>query len=180
MTHADLVELGRKWLLRSSYSSHDMKRHSRMGCSVVLTEVTSHAFETPDVLGWSNVSILIECKASRADFLADQRKEFRKDPTKGMGDLRYYLAPDGLLKEEEIPQSWGFLEAYKKLPPRRGYEIRMRKESAIHECAYSAETAVLLSLLRGLDIHSGDHTTIKAYMFPAKTKRATLSMKAAI
>ncbi len=71
---------------------------------------TAHG-EQPDCLGFrSGVSCLIECKTSRADFLADRKKRFRKDPTKGMGDWRFMLTPKGLITVDELPEGWGLLE----------------------------------------------------------------------
>jgi len=177
VTHSDLVELGRRWLLKSSYSSSQMKRHSRAACPVVVTELVSNSLETPDVIGWASVSVLIECKASRTDFLADHRKDFRKIPENGMGDLRYYLAPDGLLKDEEIPEGWGHLTASRR-PSGRGYEVLMKRESAIHKAHHRTEVCVLITVLRSLRVTPGEHMTLKAYLFPARVKRATLSMKA--
>ena len=67
--------------------------------------------EQPDALGFrSGVSCLIECKTSRADFLADRKKRFRKDPTLGIGDWRFMLTPKGLIKVDELPEGWGLLE----------------------------------------------------------------------
>ena len=68
---------------------------------------TAHG-EQPDCIGFrSGVSCLIECKTSRADFLADRKKRFRIDPKKGMGDWRFMLTPKGLIKVEELPAGWG-------------------------------------------------------------------------
>ena len=45
--------------------------------------------EQPDAIGFRNLaSCLIEVKCSRADFLADRKKHFRIEPSKGMGDWR--------------------------------------------------------------------------------------------
>jgi hypothetical protein len=67
--------------------------------------------EQPDALGFrSGVSCLIECKTSRADFLADRKKRFRVSPETGMGDWRFMLTPKGLIKVEELPANWGLLE----------------------------------------------------------------------
>lgn len=67
--------------------------------------------EQPDCLAFrSGVSLLIECKTSRSDFLADRKKNFRKDPSLGMGSWRFMLTPKGLLKIEELPEKWGLLE----------------------------------------------------------------------
>lgn len=88
-----------------------LKRH---GFGVVFHDkfraVTNNG-EQPDALGFrSGVSCLIECKTSRADFLADRKKRFRKDPTLGMGDWRFMLTPKDLIKVEELPEGWGLLE----------------------------------------------------------------------
>lgn len=101
MMHAELCALGEKWL----------RRH---GCRVVLRDPFKAAVytgECPDVIGWRDGhSILIECKTSRSDFLADKKKGFRIDPTRGMGDCRLYLAPEGVIKLDDLPDGWGLLE----------------------------------------------------------------------
>jgi hypothetical protein len=52
----------------------------------------------------------VECKISRADFLADLEKPFRRKPQRGMGCERFYLTPGSLLRAEELPSGWGLLE----------------------------------------------------------------------
>jgi hypothetical protein len=101
MTHAQLVLLAEQWLRR------------RYRCGVVLSEQSCAGGETPDVIGWKGKcrSVLVECKASRADFLADREKPFRKNPAQGMGCERFYLVPEGLLRKDELPKGWGLLEA---------------------------------------------------------------------
>lgn len=73
--------------------------------------------ESPDVMAfecrpeetWQ--SVLFECKASRADFLADRKKPFRIDPTQGMGNVRIYVTNQGVVKDmSEIPQGWRWYE----------------------------------------------------------------------
>ena len=54
-------------------------------------------------------SFLIEAKVSRADFLADSKKEFRIKPETGVGKFRYYACPVGLISPEEIPEKWGLI-----------------------------------------------------------------------
>lgn len=73
--------------------------------------------ECPDVLAFKHVlypmrveSTVVECKASRSDFLADKAKPFRKTPELGMGVFRWYFAPAGLVKPEELPAGWGLAE----------------------------------------------------------------------
>jgi hypothetical protein len=95
MTHSDLVEIGYKWVLKGR------------GCGVAFKELKSYAKEIPDVIGFGNgASIIIECKASRADFLQDKNKEHRK---KGMGVFRYYLCPEGMISTDELPDKWGLI-----------------------------------------------------------------------
>lgn len=71
--------------------------------------------EQPDAMGFRNgTSCLIECKRTRADFLADKKKRFRINPGMGMGDWRFMLAPKGLIKTDELPEGWGLLEVSEK------------------------------------------------------------------
>ncbi len=81
-------------------------------CGIVLSEQCCASGETPDVIGWKNTcrSVLIECKISRSDFLADREKPWRKQPENGTGCERLYLAPHGLIRPEELPKAWGLLE----------------------------------------------------------------------
>lgn len=98
-THSELVERAREWLKK------------RMRCGVVMCEWS--AKESPDAIGFTKrISILVECKISRTDFLADQKKTFRKQPGRGMGDERYYMTPPGLLDPDELPRNWGLLECH--------------------------------------------------------------------
>ena len=99
MTHAQLVEKAVRWL--RSYR-----------CGVVLSEQACVSGEMPDAIGWkrANHSVLIECKVTRADFLADRAKPFRLKPEKGVGSERFYLTPPSLVKAEELPAGWGLLE----------------------------------------------------------------------
>lgn len=104
MTHAELVTLAEKWLWRQ-------------GCGVVFAELSTLATpETPDAIGFrTTTSILVECKATRADFLADKNKPFRRDPNRGMGDWRFYLTPKGLVAPDELPEGWGLIEVGKSV-----------------------------------------------------------------
>src|SRR5216110_2482193 len=99
MTHAQLVERAVRWL--RSYR-----------CGVVLSEQACVSGETPDAIGWKRAchSVLVECKVTRADFLADRAKPFRQKPENGVGSERFYLTPSGFVKPEELPAGWGLLE----------------------------------------------------------------------
>jgi hypothetical protein len=105
-THRDLVEIGYKWVL------------NRTSCGVVFKELVamSECNEIPDVIGFGSHghSILVECKISRSDFLADKKKFFRQFPDKGMGSQRFYLAPKGLIRIDELPERWGLIEVNEK------------------------------------------------------------------
>jgi hypothetical protein len=99
MTHTQLVERAVRWL--RSYR-----------CGVVLSEQACVSGEMPDAIGWkrANHSVLVECKLTRADFLADRCKPFRQKPEEGVGSERFYLTPSALVRLEELPPGWGLLE----------------------------------------------------------------------
>lgn len=96
--HDELVMRAEKWL-------------KSQGCKIVIRDpfrCTNN--ENPDAIGWrSNISILIEVKASRSDFLADKKKMFRQLPSGGMGDWRFYLTPPEIVGPEDLPEGWGLL-----------------------------------------------------------------------
>lgn len=100
MRHAVLVEKAVEWL----------RRHYR--CGIILSEQYCATGEVPDAIGWKGQcrSVVVECKVSRADFLADGKKEFRLRPELGLGCERFYMAPAGIIKHEELPKEWGLLE----------------------------------------------------------------------
>jgi len=100
VTHAELCARAGVWL------------RARQGCQVTMIEKGTNG-EVADAFGvkWPDLTYLIECKTSRADFLSDQRKAFRT-PTGGMGRYRYYMTRPGLLDPAEIPAGWGLLEVH--------------------------------------------------------------------
>ena len=97
MTHDELVGHAKRWL-------------KSINCRALISELASAAEEEPDAIGWrSGVSILVECKASRSDFLADKKKKWRIKPSKGMGSWRFFMCEAGLIKPEELPEKWGLV-----------------------------------------------------------------------
>lgn len=100
MTHAQLVAKAVEWL-------------RRYGCGIVLSEQACVSGEVPDAIGWKGAcrSIVVECKLSRADFLAERAKPFRQSPETGLGCERWYLTPARLLSATDLPQCWGLLES---------------------------------------------------------------------
>ena len=100
----------------------------------------------PDAIGWKKAchSVLVESKVSRSDFLADRAKRFRQKPETGVGCERYYLAPQGLIRIEELPMGWGLLEVW-------GREIERVRASAKNlrsEIGFQNEMNLLLASLR--------------------------------
>ena len=145
MTHRELVLRAERWLLKTK------------GCGFAFRELTPANGEIPDAIGWKNkcVSILVECKTSKADFLSDKHKYFRRDSYRGMGKYRYYMCPKGVIKPEELPQGWGLLYCLKNI-------IRKVKDAVYQECDQAAEIGLLVSALRRVHIH-GDLEKIYDY-----------------
>lgn len=56
--------------------------------------------------------MLVEVKVSRSDFLRDKHKPHRH--TGGLGDFRYYMCPEGMIKIEDLPDRWGLLWVNKR------------------------------------------------------------------
>jgi hypothetical protein len=137
VTHAKLVSLAVAWL-------------RRYRCGVVLSEQACVSGEMPDAIGWKRAchSVLVECKVSRADFLADREKPFRQKPESGVGCERYYLAPRGLIRLQELRPGWGLLEVC-------GREIEKVKPSAKNLRApigFGYEMNLLLASLRRVEV----------------------------
>jgi len=137
MTHPQLVEKAVRWL-----------RWYR--CGVVLSEQACISGEMPDAIGWKQAchSVLVECKLTRADFLADRAKPFRQKPEKGVGSERFYLTPPSIIKLEELPTGWGLLEL------RRG-RLEMAHPSAKNlrsATGFRYEMNLLLASLRRVEV----------------------------
>jgi len=109
-SHTDLCRIAVDWLMRPA-------SRSGPGCLTAVSE-TANAIngEIPDAIGWRPYrhngcgSTLVEVKVSRADFLADAKKQHRTDGKHGMGVYRYFMAPVGLIAVDELPPQWGLVE----------------------------------------------------------------------
>lgn len=106
-THADLCAVAVKWLKRpASAGGH--------GCHVAASECRSGwSGEIPDAIGFRAAgdrdgSVVVEVKVSRSDFLADRNKPHRLEG--GMGNWRYFMAPAGMIRPDELPPGWGLIE----------------------------------------------------------------------
>jgi hypothetical protein len=137
MTHAQLVERAVCWL-------------RRYRCGVVLSEQGCVSGEVPDAIGWKQAchSVLVECKVTRADFLADRDKPFRKKSEKGVGSERFYLTPLGLVKIEELPVGWGLLELHRG----RIEMIRASAKNLRTATGFRYEMNLLLASLRRVEV----------------------------
>jgi hypothetical protein len=136
MQHATLVQLGVRWLSRQ--------------CSVVLYEAAAVKKEVPDVIGWAGPrAVLIECKASRADFVRDFAKVTRGNPKLGMAQRRYYLCPAGVIQLADLPPKWGLLWAEK------GAITVQREARGFPQRNLLAEVEFLSAMLRRAQIRIG-------------------------
>jgi hypothetical protein len=124
--------------------------------------------ETPDAIGFKSFeSILIEVKVSRGDFLRDAKKRHRQDG-EGMGDLRYYMAPAGMIKSEEVPAGWGLLEVIEG-------RVRERLEAPRRKARKDHEVALLVSALRRIGQAPPPGISVKCYTIETE-RRATISI----
>lgn len=165
ITHSELIELGRDWLIKPFRNATP---YGHSGCGVVITDLSTAEWETPDVLGFcGKCSILIECKVSLSDFKADQKKPFREHPTIGVGYQRWYMAPEGIIPHDKIPPKWGLLE----VTPDRYIHATIHSEP--HENNKSSEITMLISLLRRLNIQPCGHVAINRYTILSNKNRAT-------
>ena len=137
--HAQLVARAVEWL-RYKY-----------GCGIILSEQYCASGEVPDVIGWKGFcqSVLVECKVSRSDFLADAHKPFRLKPEEGLGSRRFYMAPAGTIARDELPKYWGLLES-------KGREVIMTVKPGRQDLRSSAglmkEMNLLLASLRRVEV----------------------------
>jgi len=137
MTHTQLVEKAVRWL-------------RRYRCGVVLSEQACVNGEMPDAIGWKPAchSVLVECKVTRADFLADRAKLFRHKPEQGVGSERFYLTSSGLVRLEELPVGWGLLEVRG-----RGVEMMHPSSKNLRSAAgFGYEMNLLLASLRRVEV----------------------------
>jgi len=137
--HTQLVARAAEWL------------RLRYGCGIVLSEQYCATGEIPDVIGWkaSCQSVLVECKVSRADFLADAGKPFRLRPEEGLGSRRIYMAPAGVIASSELPKHWGLLEC-------RGREVQLvvkpGRVDLRTQVGFVKEMNLLLASLRRVEV----------------------------
>jgi len=137
MTHSQLVQKA-------------VQRLRTYRCGVILSEQACASGEMPDAIGWKRAchSVLVECKISRGDFLADREKLFRQKSQLGMGCERLYLTPAGLLRADELPEGWGLLECRN----REVTVIRPAVKNLRTAVGFRHEMNLLLASLRRVEI----------------------------
>ncbi len=142
MTHAQLVEKAVRWL-------------RRYRCGVILSEQACVSGEMPDAIGWKRAchSVLVECKVTRSDFLADRAKPFRLKPRQGVGCERFYLVPARLINKEELPKGWGLLELIRGKVVREKIEMTCPSENNLRSAyGFRCEMNLLLASLRRVEV----------------------------
>lgn len=131
-THAALVERAARWLANTK------------GCKLVIVGAKPWSCaEHVDVIGWkaNGESIVVECKVSRADYLADSRKPWRLTSV-GMGMWRYYLTARKLLDAPPV-MDVGWLELH-------GSRVHVVREAAPRQLRdWAQETVLLLAQASG-------------------------------
>ena len=143
LTHKELCLLGARWINQQiGVGFH--------GWNIIIEP--GYRSEQPDVFAFCKYySVVIECKASRSDFLADKRKPFRQNPYLGIGRMRYYLVNEGVATQNDMPDGWQLLIAYNKntilfpdnfiypYDPREGYAFDIRNATNEIELMHSWE-----------------------------------------
>ena len=135
-SHRGLCVLAAKWL-QSSVGALCKPR-----CQYAAVELVTAGTEQTDVFGWNYwTTVMIEVKVSRSDFLADAKKPHRQNPSDGVGRLRYYCCPSGLIRENDLPPYWGLLWEQEG-------KIVVVKSAEPQPSSSSAEVAILTSIMR--------------------------------
>lgn len=113
-THDELCCIAVRWLKRS-------KSQNGSGCRIAFTEARNgyKTGEIPDAIGfrygvYDEGTVLVEAKTTRSDFLSDKNKPHRINSDLGIGVYRYFIAPEGLISVDELPEKWGLLEVNKR------------------------------------------------------------------
>ncbi len=95
MTHKELVKEAKTWLLTAK------------GCNPVFCEKGSQGCsEMPDAIGWTTEEcIVIECKTSRSDLIANGKKSL------ALGNKKYFMMTKDLFNQckDIIPDGFGIV-----------------------------------------------------------------------
>lgn len=109
-THEQLVQKTVKWCTKPLSLTGP-------GCHLAIPEFpTGYDGEIPDVIAYRahtealSGTVMCEVKVSRADFLQDKNKPHRNGETLGVGQHRFYVAPQNMITVDELPAGWGLVE----------------------------------------------------------------------
>jgi len=93
--HEELCQVAAKWLKKN-------------GFPVVATNIKSVGTrEISDCIGFrASCSAMVEAKVSKSDFKADLKKPERNGESKGFGNFRIYILPEGIIDDSDIPEKW--------------------------------------------------------------------------
>lgn len=177
--HSELCQLAVKWLQRP-------QSQGGPGCTVAVSEVrTGWSGEIPDAIGFrasgdfSDGSVVVEVKVSRADFLADAKKPHRQ--AGGIGTWRYYLCPEGLIQPDELPAGWGLLWVNRRghIKPMAGPALHAKAHYQVYRDTLAAwcqpvEAARERFLLVKLFHRIGDAETLNQTLKSAYAEQARL------
>lgn len=147
LTHSILCELAVKRLRKVKKQNCLYHTYTITGSEIACYNGVKW-IETPDAIGFNSYSsCVIECKMSRSDFFADQKKPFRTDGN-GMGEKRFYLCPENLIKESDLPQGWGLLYVDDK--KMKVKEVKNSETFDLNVEGLKAERQALVSIAKGL------------------------------
>ena len=146
LTHSKLCEIAVKWLRKVKKQNLMYHTYPITGSEIACYNGVKW-IEIPDAIGFNAYSsCVIECKMSRSDFFADQKKPFRTDGN-GMGQKRFYLCPENLIKESDLPQGWGLLYVDEKMKVK---EVKNSDTFDLNVEGLKAERLGLVSIAKGL------------------------------
>jgi hypothetical protein len=134
ISHRELCLIGSKYM-----KNHGIMKWQKP--TYVVCEL-ERVGESPDIFGFGLACTqLIEVKVSRSDFLADKKKYWRQNQTKGLGQLRAYLCPKGIINANELPEKWGLFYY-------ENGKIEIIKEPEIQTCDSMQEMNLAASIIR--------------------------------
>lgn len=141
MTHTELCFVAAKWLCKNGLARWCKPKY-------VTVELMCAIPCIPDVFGFGgcNLTQQIEVKLSRSDFLADKLKPHRINRELDVGMLRSYLCPAGIIKPDELPQSWGLLYYH----PDSSIEVIVHPNP--QQACSRYEMDIVCSIMRRMDI----------------------------
>lgn len=146
MTQKELIEIGEEFLKNNDQYKFIPK------CGFVAVKLLSHTQtgEQPDLIGWDNwISVVFRIITDFSDFEHDIKKRYRLVPETGMGQIRYYLCPENLINEKEVPKWWGLLYCNEE------GKITVVKKARAQRYNLKSERTLLIKLYRNQKLKNG-------------------------